>query len=155
MKQSPELQKAQENMKPGKIVRDGFLGTDPRNLIDILIEDDADVQRMGLSHAAIAARMRELRGEGAKGLGDFINVAPHFVVRVDLYRGKLPCPFGHRGIIRKSSITVQNTRLGREIIYTDLNIHMIAAHGFYEGKGAPFRLEQKELVEILEIHSVN
>ena len=70
---------------------------------------------------------------------------------MDLYRGKLPCPFGHRGIIRKSGVTVRNTRLGREIIYTDLNIHMIAAHGFYEGKSAPFRLEPKELVEILEI----
>jgi hypothetical protein len=28
---------------------------------------------------------------------------------------------------------------------------MILVHGFYEGKGSPFRLEPKDLVEILEI----
>lgn len=151
MKQSPELKKAQEKMKPGAITRDGFLGNDSRNLIDILIEDDADVARLKLTHRHIAAKMRKMKEAGKKGLGDFIDAPPHFEILVDSARGKLPCPFPHPGLIRKTYIVVRNKNLNREIVFTDMNIHLIEAHGFYEGKGAPFRLKPKDLKEILEI----
>ncbi|MEW5815388.1 MAG: hypothetical protein AB1798_08365 [Spirochaetota bacterium] len=151
MKQAPDLQKAQGNMKPGVISLEGFLGKDSRNLIDILTEDDAEVKRMDLTHEAIAARMEELRESGMAGLGEFTRVDPHYEVRVDSVRGKLPCPFGHPGIFQKTNITVRNLRIRREIIYSDLHIHLIKAHGFYEGKGSVFRLEPKDLVATLEI----
>ena len=151
MKQPPYLKQVEHNMRPGAITRDGFLGTDRRKLIDILIEDDAAVRRMNLDHQIIAKKMRLLRNEGMKGLGEFIRVPPFFEVRTDSVRGKLPCPFGHPGIIGKNNTFVRNMNLGREIIYTDLNIHMIEAHGFYEGRGALFRLNPSDLVKILEI----
>lgn len=151
MKQTVQMQQIQEKMKPGVITRDGFLGDDRRNLIDVLITDDAEVKRMDLDHRIIAERMVEIRDMGMRGLGDFITVEPHFEVRVDSVRGKLPCPFGDPGVFPKTNTMVRNLDLGREIVYTDLNIHMILVHGFYEGKGSPFRLEPKDLVEILEI----
>ena len=151
MKQSPQLQKAQNAMRPGVITRDGFLGHDTRNLVDILIEDEAEVQRLNLTHAEIAQRMIELRDAGMRGLGDFINVEPHFEVKVDTVRGKLPCPFGDPGIFPKTNTVVRNLELGREITYTDLSIHMIMAHGFYEGRGSGFRLEPSKIVEVLEV----
>lgn len=154
MKQTPQMQRVQNNMRPGAITLDGFLGSDTRNLGDILIEDDAEVKRMGLTHEEIASRMNELREEGKEGLGEFITVPPHFEVRVDSVRGKLPCPFEHPGLFPKTNITVRNTRLGREITYTDLQIHLIEAHGFYEGKGSRYRIDPRELAELLEIEPV-
>ncbi|MFP4563185.1 MAG: hypothetical protein ACLFRY_07715 [Spirochaetia bacterium] len=151
MKQTPQMRRVQENMRPGAITLDGFLGNDPRNLGDILIEDDAEVKRMGLTHEEIASRMNVLREAGEEGLGEFITVPPNFEVRVDSVRGKLPCPFEHPGLFPKTNITVRNTRLGREITYTDLQIHLIEAHGFYEGKGSRYRIDPEELVEVLEI----
>jgi len=151
MKQTVQMKQIQEKMKPGLITRDGFLGTDRRNLIDILIEDDETVKRMNLTHQVIAGRMLELRDAGMSGLGDFITVEPHYEVRVDSVRGKLPCPFGDPGIFPKTNITVRNTEINREIVYTDLHIHLIYAHGFYEGKGSVFRLEPQDLVEILDV----
>jgi hypothetical protein len=152
MKQTVQMRMIQEKMKPGVITRDGFLGAEKRNLIDILIEDDETVKRMNLTHQIIANRMIELRDAGMRGLGDFISVEPHFEVRVDSVRGKLPCPFGDPGIFPKTNITVRNLNKNREILYTDLNIHLIYSHGFYEGKGSPFRLDPKDLVEILEVN---
>jgi hypothetical protein len=152
MKQTVQMRMIQEKMKPGVITRDGFLGAEKRNLIDILIEDDETVKRMNLTHQIIANRMIELRDAGMQGLGDFISVEPHFEVRVDSVRGKLPCPFGDPGIFPKTNITVQNLKKNREILYTDLNIHLIYSHGFYEGRGSPFRLDPKDLVEILEVN---
>jgi len=151
MKQTVQMKTAQERMKPGVITRDGFLGNDSRNLIDILVEDDASVKRMSVSHQAIAGRMIELREAGMRGLGDYISVEPHFEVRVDSVRGKLPCPFGDPGVFPKTNIFVRNIEKKSEITYTDMHIHLIGSHGFYEGKRSPFRLNPKDLVDVLEI----
>jgi hypothetical protein len=153
MKQTVQMKEVQEKMKPGIITRDGFLGTDTRNLIDILVKDDATVKRMNLDHQIIANRMIELREAGLRGLGNFIHVEPHYEIRVDSVRGKLPCPFGDPGIFPKTNTVVRNLKQKREITYTDLNIHMIIVHGFYEGKGSAFRLEPEELVRVLDIQA--
>jgi hypothetical protein len=151
MKQSVQMKQIQAKMKPGVITRDGFLGTDRRNLVDILEGDDALVKRMNVTHRQIADRMTQFREAGIRGLGNFITIEPHFEVRVDSVRGKLPSPFGGPGLIRKTLIIVRNLQLGREISYTDMHIHLIGKHGFYEGKGSRFRLEPKDLVNILEV----
>jgi len=151
MKQTVQMREIQEKMKPGVITRDGFLGTDSRNLIDILTADDDKVKRLNLTHTQIAQRMRELRDAGKKGLGNFVRVAPHFEIRVDMVRGKLACPFGHPGLIQKTNVQVRNLESNRDITFTDMHIHMVGDHGFYEGKGSPFRLEVRDLIDILEI----
>ena len=151
MKQTVQMDRIQEKMQPGIFTRDGFLGTDRRKLIDILIEDDEAVKRMDLNHQRIAERMIELRDAGMRGLGEFINIEPHYEIRVISVRGKLPCPFGDPGIFPKTNTVVRNTELDREVTFTDLHIHMVGSHGFYEGKGSPFRLEPAELVAVLDI----
>jgi hypothetical protein len=151
MKQTVQMRKAQERMAPGAITRDGFLGDDRRPLADILLADEAAVKALDLEHEGIAARMVKLRDAGMAGLGEFIDAAPHFEVRVDSVRGRLACPFGDPGIFPKTNITVRNTRTGRELTYTDLHIHLVGVHGFYEGRGCPFRLEPRDLAEVLEI----
>ncbi|MBL7077020.1 MAG: hypothetical protein ISS31_06085 [Kiritimatiellae bacterium] len=151
MIQTPEMDRIQHEMQPGVITQDGFLGTDHRSLQEILDHDDATVRRLNLTHKAIAARMCELRDEGEKGLGETISVPPNFDIRVDSVRGKLPCPFLGGTIVQKLNTSLRNTRLGREVTYTDLNIHMIEEHGFYEGYGSLFRMAPEELVEILEV----
>ena len=154
MKQTVQMNQIQERMQPGIITRDGFLGTDRRKLIDILLEDDEAVKRMDLTHWQIADRMIELRDAGMRGLGEFINVEPHYEIRVISVRGKLPCPFGDPGIFPKTNTVVRNTKLDREVTFTDMHIHLVGSHGFYEGKGSPFRLEPAELAEVLDIEPI-
>lgn len=151
MKQSPQLTEIQKNMHPGIITKDGFLGPDHRNLVDILIEDEAVVQRLNLTHQQIAEAMKKFRDEGKKGLSLFVDVEPHFQVKVEGVRGGLPSPFGEAGMVEKTNAIVKNLHLNREIYFTDLHIHMIEHHGFYQGKGSLYRLEPKDIVEVLEI----
>jgi len=150
MKQTPILDRAQALMQPGVLTASGMLGDDPRRLVDILEADDAEVRRLGLSHEAIAARLRALRRAGTAGLGDPVDVPPNFQVRVESIRGRLSCPYKD-GLVSKSYTTVRNTRLGREVVFTDLNVHLIAVHGFYLGRGAPYRLDPAELAAVLEL----
>ena len=150
MKQTVDMQRVQDDMRPGRISHTGFLGHDRRLLIEILDGDDAEVKRLGQTHAALAARMRSLRESGRGGLGEAVSVAPHFEVRVDGVPGVLACPFHHAGRFPKVNTTVTNMRSGRKVTYSDLSIHLIAEHGFYQGAGSPFRLDPAELMAVLE-----
>lgn len=151
MKQTIQMQKIQESLKPGRFSREGFLGKDSRNLIDILVEDDAEVKRLGCEHETIAMRMLYFRNMGENALGEYVDIPPHFSVSVNTVRGKLPCPFECRKIITKCNISVKNNRTGKEITYTDMHIHMILCHGFYQGKGSLYRLGPGLLIDVLEI----
>lgn len=139
-------------MQSGHITRDGLLGFDKRSIEEIIRADAETVKKFGLTHRQIAERMKFFRNEGKKGLGGFVKVNPYFEVSCDMARGLLTCPFGEPGMYRKTMITVRNLRLGMEIAYSDLNIHLVAEHGFYEGKGSLFRLEPVLLANVLEIN---
>ena len=138
-------------MKQGNTGLDGFLGADHRPLAEIIRADEKEVKKLNLTHRVIAERMSYFRKAGEKGLDEFVAVTPHFEVSCEITRGFLPCPFGDPGMHRKTMITVRNLRLQKKIIFSDLNIHLIAVHGFYEGKSSPLRLEPVELSEIMEI----
>lgn len=151
MKQSKEMDNVQEQMKPGVIAHDGFLGSDTRNLADIIEHDDMTVQRLGLTHKKIAARLSAIRDAGKEGLGISVKLDECLEVRVDSARGKLPCPFLHKGLLPKNYTIVRNLETGAELIFTDLNIHLIEEHGFYEGTGSTYRLDPEMLIRELHI----
>jgi hypothetical protein len=153
MKQPPQLKKAEEAMKPGVITKEGFLGTDNRHLIEILTEDDAEVARLGISHEIIAERMKFFRREALKGEGLPVEIGYDFEAVIESVRGKLACPFGEPGMIPKNNIAVTNKNTGKKINFTDFHIHLIEEHGFYQGKGSPYRISPDELKAVLEIES--
>ncbi|MGE4453816.1 MAG: hypothetical protein AB7D92_04720 [Sphaerochaeta sp.] len=151
MKQTPEYDKIQMQMQKGVITLYGFLGDDKRKLVDILESDNLTVRKYHTTHQAIAERMEYFREKGLGGLGEFITVDETFEVKVETVRGVLPSPFGGKGMYGKTNTTVRNKKLDRSVVYTDLHIHFVRDHGFYEGKGSPFRLEPEDLIAVLEV----
>jgi hypothetical protein len=143
----------QTEMRPGVVSRDGFLGADKRAVAAIVSEDTATVQSLGLTHRRIAGVMARLSRAGRAGLGVGVRVPPHFEVLVDSARGAMPCPFLDGAILPKTNTTVRNLKLGRAVGYSDLNIHLIEVHGFYEGRGSAYRLEPRALAEVLEVRA--
>ena len=49
----------------------------------------------------------------------------------------------------KRVTTIKLTESGEAISWSDLNIHLIEEHGFFEGKGSAFRIEPGELVRVI------
>ncbi|MFA7112829.1 MAG: hypothetical protein WC115_04745, partial [Sphaerochaeta sp.] len=64
MKQTPEFDKIQQQMKKGVITLDGFLGDDTRNLVDIIASDSMTVNRLNTTCKAIADRMEYFKNLG-------------------------------------------------------------------------------------------
>ncbi|MBN1894167.1 hypothetical protein JW906_06715 [bacterium] len=149
MKLTPGEQKIQGNFLPGVITRDGFLGSDSRHIHDIVLEDARTLERMGLSPGDIADRLQFFLDEGKKGLESPVSSGA-FTVQVEWHKGALPCPFGESGLHQKIMARLCSKRTGQCIRFSQLNIHLIRKHGFFEGKGSPLRLDPQELAVFLK-----
>jgi len=151
MKQTPQEKHVYENFLPGKITKDGFLGNDTRHIHDIVEEDVHTLTRLGVTQEQIADRLQFFIEEGKQGLETPVTVGD-FVSQVIWRRGMLPSPFGDpKRLYHKIVATVKNTKLDKELAYTQLNVHMIRDHGFFEGHGSVFRLDPEKVVAFLDI----
>ncbi len=150
MKQPPHLQRAQARMARGILTMDGFLGNDARDLVEILQDDDGEVRRLGLTHEGIARALQELTRRAIEANGTPVEVGLYEVCARET-RGGLPCPFGHPGLYDKTVVEARRCDSGATLSWTALNVHLIAEHGFYEGKGSYFRLEPDRLAAFLDL----
>lgn len=149
IKQNPVLDRVEETMH-GIGTLGTFMGWDSRKLIEIITDDQDMVCSLGLSHEAIARRLEEITRIAKKEFGDTVTIEDRYEVMADEARGVIPCPWQHpNGLFRKSHIETKDLKSGKRLIWTDLSIHLIRAHGFYQGKGSPYRLEPKVIKDVL------
>jgi len=151
VKQSPMLNRVEQNMRPMCLCQWGFMGYEHRKLIEVLTDDQGTVSSLGLSHEVIAQRLREITESAREGLGDPVIVDGKFEVEVHEVRGKIPCPWEHPGLYRKTHVKLEKIETGETLLWSDLAIHLIGEHGFYQGRGSPYRLEPSELKRVLEL----
>jgi hypothetical protein len=151
VKQSPKLDGIEQNMRPMCLCQRGFLGYERRKLIEILIDDQGTVNSLGLSHEIIAQRLRAITEKARDGWGDPVMVDEKFNVEVNEVRGKISCPWGHPGLYPKTHVKLEKIETGETLIWSDLGIHLIEEHGFYQGRGSPYRLDPPKVKRILEL----
>ncbi len=149
MKQSPEFERIQSNMMPGALSAHGFIGEDSRSLTDIIHSDGKFLKQIGITQETLADKMQELTDIGLRGLGRPVPMEERFEIEVEEYKGEIPCPFKDNARAKKRQTRVRRLDTGVMIRWTDLNIHMIREHSFFEGYGSPYRLDPAELVRFL------
>jgi len=149
MKRTPRMQRIEELMRSSRIVAGGFLGHDRRPLEEIIEADAADLTHLGVTCADLAERMRELSRIARTGLGSFVAAGEDLEVAADDNRGVLICPWADGVRPFKTVTTARRTDTGEAIRWSDLSIHFIAAHGFFQGRGSAFRLDPRTLVAML------
>lgn len=141
MKENPIDSKVRQDMQ------ERFLGSDTRLIAQIIESDEAELRAAGLGADELARAMRRLTEKGMESLGDEVQ-ADGFMVRVEEYMGQIGCPFKHAVREAKRNTTAVDPR-GRVMTWTDLSIHLIERHGFFQGEGSDYRLEPLELAEFL------
>jgi hypothetical protein len=147
VKQSPEEKRITERMAPGVLCRDGFLGSDRRPLREILEADGHVVAGLGTTHEAIAAKLQGIYDRARAGLGTPVDISEGLTAVYREAMGRIPCPWGD-GSFPKGVVEVTSSD-GETVASTALSVHLIAAHGFYQGRGSPFRLEPAVLARLL------
>jgi hypothetical protein len=149
VKESPESKKLEEILRSSKLVSGGFMGEDSRSVSEVIAADAAELSRFGYTREEVAKRMQEMTGAAIKALGNWIVIDEKRRASVEEAKGPLVCPWPHSGRYDKRVTTVKNIETGESIFWSDLNIHLIGEHGFFEGKGSAFRVEPKKLVKII------
>jgi hypothetical protein len=147
MKLTPQQRRIAERMAPGALCREGFLGGDARPLADILSADRAAVEAMGLTHADLAGRLAAILHRAMAAPGRAVSAAPDVAARYREAMGRIPCPWGGCGVFPKGEVELTRAGGRRMLRFTPLSVHLIAAHGFYQGRGSPYRLEPAELAD--------
>ena len=149
MKQTPLEEKITAKMQPGVISLSGFLGSDERHYHEIIEEDEKTLATYGKTAEEIADRLDYFTKKSFDSFMGPVIIDDMYEVETEVYRGKLPCPFSHPGIYRKTVTTLTNTKTGVTIRWSGLNLHLVRQHHFFEGKGSVFRLEPDLLIKTI------
>lgn len=149
MKESPQDKKLEDILRSSKIVAGGFLGHDKRGVQAIIDSDRGTLSKSGYTAEQVSDRMRQISGMAISGLGTWVEIDKQLRAKVDEAKGSQPCPWPHPGRSAKRVTTVKNIESGESIMWSDLNIHLIGEHCFFEGRGSHFRIEPESLIEVI------
>jgi hypothetical protein len=125
------------------------MGDDSRSFTEVIDADASQVSKLGYTTEKIAARMQTITDTAKKGLGNWIRVDDKLQAMVEEAKGSLICPWPHPGRFVKRVTSVKRCDSGETIRWSDLNIHLIAKHSFFEGRGAAFRIEPEKLINVI------
>lgn len=152
MKPLPEEREVLQRMAPGVLCREGFLGPDRRGLQEILDSDRAEVERLGTTHEQIARRLGEVCEAAMAALGGEVPVAGGRLRAVfHEAMGYIPSPWGEGLTFPKGEVELSDPRTGRKLRFTPLSVHLIARHGFYQGRGSRYRVEPAEVARMFRL----
>lgn len=149
MKKNPEQEHIMKDMEPGRLSADGFLGDDHRTPEAIIDADLRVLDELGVDPSALGKTMRRLTRAGMSGLGDPVE-AEGYEIMVDEWRGWMGCPFKDNRRAAKRITYLRRLSDDVKFEWTDMCIHLIGDHGFFQGSGSPRRIEPAELVAFLK-----
>jgi hypothetical protein len=143
------MQKLEAMLRSSVFVAGGFMGSDPRPVTEVIDADAAELVRLDVSPEQVAARMQEITNAALMGLENWVRIDAGREARTEEARGVIPCPWadGHRSCKRVTIVRLADS--GRTAQWSDLSIHLIGVHTFFEGRGSCFRIEPAELVTFL------
>jgi hypothetical protein len=149
MKQSPDIVRLEEVLRSSKLVSGGFMGDDRRTLAEVLETDAAVLEKTGISAKQLAVKMQEVTDRAITGLGTWIDIDGKLIAKVDEAKGAIVCPWPHPADFAKRVTTVKCVKSALTAKWSDLGIHLIDEHSFFQGDGSQLRTEPRELIRIL------
>ncbi|HNW24119.1 MAG TPA: hypothetical protein PKI37_01535 [Candidatus Cloacimonas sp.] len=141
--------KIRSRMMPGALTITGFLGNDERPLAEIIATDEQELKRLHRSVKEITDRMKYFSNASFDAYNNTVVIDDTYEVHTDTSKGTLTCPYGHGGLYRKYVTTLTNRKNNLTVRWNAMDIHLIEAHHFFEGKGSPYRLEPEILVKAI------
>ena len=125
------------------------MGTDTRDVNQIIDDDLAVLTGFGITAEQLAQRMRIITEKAEPGLGTWVKIDDNLRAMTIGAKGALTCPWPHPGRFNKIVTTAERIDSGQNLRWSDLSIHLIEEHGFFQGKGSTFRLEPDKLIKVI------
>ncbi len=151
----PDLE---ESMRPKGLSTAGFLGKDER-LLDVMAADNDWVLGVGLTHQELARhlytfyRISLAAAEPPEESEVFTYRGVRFTTVVQTMDGFQDSPFKD-GTKTNSDVFLKNVDNGKTLAFSPLVPLMVERYGFYEGHGTSYRVDPKDIVDVLTFLSV-
>jgi hypothetical protein len=144
------VDKLERELKPNAASAVGFLGPED-SLIETLVSDNhLVVSELKSTHQELAAPLILIpRLLGHDGEYLFQLHGRTFKVVAEKYMGSQHSPF-QDGASSMQDLTVTNLQNGKSLKYSEMLGDLIYRYGFYEGKGTPYRLDPRAIVEVFD-----
>ncbi|HOD81536.1 MAG: hypothetical protein BWX88_00660 [Planctomycetes bacterium ADurb.Bin126] len=149
MKHIPQERRIVERMVPGVLCLEGFLGSDPRSLSEIIETDRRALEDIGLDCQSVARRLEKVYEIAVANLERPVQVGTDLEAVHLSAMGRIPCPWGGCGLWPKGDVVLTDRTTGRVYRFTALSMHLIGLHGFFQGRGHRYRLEPDEIARLL------
>jgi hypothetical protein len=143
----------EKDMRPRALSWAGFLGKEER-LLDVMAADNGYVvEELGLTHQGLARHLHILGKIAARDAvnkeNEVLYHGRRYKLKASLARGFQESPFDD-GTKTNCNATVWNLDNGKKLTYSLLVPDMIERYGFYEGKGTPYRVEPRAVMEVFD-----
>ncbi len=148
MKQAPQQREISKRFLPSKTSGDGYMGNDQRSVDQIITDDAATLERLGITRESLADALESAYLKVRNSMVGEIEIRPGLIAQYHEARGKIPSPFPREGSFEKGDVVLSG-KDGEQITVTRLAIHLIRNHGFFQGQGAPFRIEPEKAARML------
>jgi hypothetical protein len=140
----------ERDMRPGAYANKGFIGPDER-LLDVLAADNKYVvEQLRLTHQDLAKHLRAIGEAAGKTGGEFVYRGRKLKANLQVSRWWQASPFKD-GTQTNSYVSVQDAHRGLKLEYSLLLCDLVERYGFYEGKGTPYRLDPRKIVEFFDL----
>ena len=136
---------------PSKFSKDGFLGADPRSPEEIIAADRETLAGLGIDNKKIASALRGAYVAAERALGNPVALGEGVGAIHREARGRIPSPFAEDGTFQKGEAVISEKSSGVSFCVTPLSINLIEKHGFFQGKGSPYRIEPDLAARILRV----
>jgi len=151
MKHAPGEDRIAERLAAGVLSREGFLGSDRRPLREIIDADGSAVERLGLTHEAVAARLAEALVASTAAMGAPVELGGDLMAVHHEAMGRIACPWGGGLLFPKGEVELTDRSTGRTVRFSPLSVHLIGEHGFYQGRGSRYRLDPEVVCDMLKL----
>ncbi len=138
---SPVDRDLHDRLCPTRFSGSGFLGDDSRDWEEIVAADKQALAKHGVRIDHLIAALRNVFEAAVHAQGDEVVVAPGVTATCLECRGRVPSPFRGEGTFAKHQVRVHRSSGEQCFVLTQLGLHLIERHHFFQGRGSPFRVD--------------
>ena len=148
MKETPEDKALEDRLGASKFSGEGFLGTDPRTVDEIIADDLRTLDRLGLPKERLLAALRDAYEKARAAFGGEVALRPGVTAVAHESMGRIPSPFRGDGVFEKGDVVVASAA-GESFVLTALGLAMIEKHSFFQGHGSRYRIDPARAAALL------
>jgi hypothetical protein len=134
---------------PSRFSAEGFLGSDKRSPEEIINDDSATLTRLGIDKSKLVDALRSACTAAERGLGAPVRLEGGVSAVSRDWRGRTPSPFPGEGTFAKGETIFSDDSTGASFSVSPLSLHLIDKHGFFQGRGSPYRIEPEVAVRMM------